>query len=280
MGAIISTNNWLDEAGVTLTPYSTTMTRPLSELTTPWGDGLARGHVGGVAVIIFDIDLLAARSIITLGMLGMQGTANTQFFLSNVSAGGTDVASLSIDYESEWGFPFGPACWIHATAGTAWSARYLRVRVDVFEGSPTWVDARRLWIGGGLILTEGLDTGWQVDFKDGSPSDRTPDGAINVSERQRWRRLTGGRTRLTDAQAIGGASGATPGLFSQLARVGRSREIVAAVRSYPDSADERLRYFNTVYGQLVGWQPLRSKRGNKYGIDGFEIEEVPMQALS
>lgn len=282
MGAIISTRNWLDEPGVTFALDSGTMSRPLSELQLPWGGGLARGSYSGSAVLIFRVDLGAVRQICTLGLVGMNGQTSAIFLLGS-SAHGNDILDSeygSVAYSPDWGFPFGAGVWVHPAAGTPWSARHLKVRVDIL-GGPTYVDMRRLWVGGGLILPDGVDTGWEVGFEDGSYSERTDEGGVSVDERQRWRKLSAARTLLTEQEAIGGGSGLPPGLFSQLATVGRSKEIVAATRARYGTADDdfRLRYFNTVYGQLTNWQPLQSRRGQRFGVGRFEVTEAPMPPL-
>lgn len=280
MGAIFSTRNWLDEAGVTFSVTTGTMSRALTELQTPWGEGLARGAYSGSAILIFRVDLGAVRDICTLGLLGLNGRAQVQFFLGTTAGGDDILSSDGVMYEPHWGFPFGAACWVHPSAGAPWAARYLMIRVDVFDG-PTYVDMRRLWVGGGLILPDGVDSGWELNFEDGSYSERTDEGGVSVDERQRWRKLAASRVLLTETEAVGGTAGTTPGLFSQLATVGKSREIVVAVRAYPDTNEEsyRRRYFNTIYGQLTSWQPLRSRKGNRFGVARFEVTEAPLPPL-
>jgi hypothetical protein len=276
MGAIISTTNFADSA--TITANAGTFSRPLTELQKPWGRGLCRGDFAGMAVVIYDVDLGATRDIVTCGVVGFQGTGEVRFFLSQASDFSTTVAEEIVTYNSAWGFRFGPGAWFHSPSATPWQARYVRVRVDVFEGSPTWVDQRRLWIGGGLILPAGVSAGWSVEMIDGSASERTSDGGVYVDERTRWRRLSAGRARMSEAEAIG--STLVTGLWSELNSVGRSGEIVAAVRANPGTDLHKRRYFQTVYGQLVGWSPLDDARGGAFRLDRFAVEEAPMFPLS
>lgn len=276
MGAIISTRNWLDEAGVSFAVDVGTMARPLTELQIPWGGGLAR--CSGT-VLIFRVDLGATRDICTLGLIGLNGRAEVQYYLG-AAAHGDDVLATVVEYETHWGFPFGGAAWVHAPAGSHWQARHLKIRVDIYDG-PSVIDMRRLWVGGGLILSAGVDTGWEVTFEDGSYSERTDEGGVSVDERQRWRKISCARSLLTRAEAVGAGSGSEPGLFAQLATVGRSREIVVSPRanSGTSDADYMERYFATVYGQLTSWQPLRSRNGQRFGVGRFEVTEAPMPAL-
>ncbi len=278
MGAILSNVNYADSADATITENTGTFLTPLSQLQVPWGRGLCRAHDGPYPRCIFDVDLGDVKSIVTLGLKGMQGHCEVRYQLSAFADFSVMVANTVVEYESAWGFPYGAGCWLHP-AGAAWEARYLRVRVDVFEGiDPSWVDMRRLWVGGGIILSDGVAAGWEVDpAVDGSPTDRSPDGDVYADARARWRRLRAGRTLMTRATAVGGT---VPGLAAAIASIGHSRECVVAVRANDGGDNDLARFYETVHGQLASWAPLRSQKGDRIGLEHLMVEEVPMEPLS
>lgn len=279
MAAPFTTTNWIDEPGVTFTPVIGTMSRPYSELTKPWGRGLARGTYGGIATIVFDVDLGQDRTILTLGALGINGEHGTQFRLtSDGGAAGDVLATTSVGYMDGWGFPFGPACWLHAPGGVPWFARYVRVRIDV--SGATWVDLRRLWVGNGVAITGGVNRQFSIDLVDGSASERTARGGVFTDQEGRWRRIKFAATNRTDTTMLG--AGANEGLWPRLVHAGRSREAVIAVRTneLTDGSQDQARYLQTVLGQVTEWTPLLSTSGNRWGIESITVEEAPMLALS
>lgn len=282
MAAPFTTVNWIDAPGVTFTPVIGTMSRDLDELAIAWGDGLARGTYAGVPTIVFDVDLGLDRRIMTLGIAGMNGTCSVQFRLtSDGGADGDVLATTAVEYQDEWGYPFGPACWLHAPGGVPWEARYLRVRIDITSGvGATWVDARRLWVGDGVLIPEGVDRQFSLDFVDGTPSERSPRGRVAVDEEARWRKVKYAVTRRSTETLL--FSGAGAGLWPLLASVGRAREVVIGIRANEpfDSYTDQARYVQTVLGQVVEWTPLVSSAGELWGIDSMTVEEAPMQALS
>lgn len=273
--AILSSINWADDPGVTFSVIAGTEMLPLEQLQRRWGEGLARGDLGGIAVFWFEVDLGVERPIVTLGLKGMNGNCEVRYALYNGAGGTSEVMDYTIvEYLDDWAFPFGAACWLHCP-GVAWSARYVRIRVDITASGATWVDMRRLWIGGGTIISGGVDRAFEIDFVDLSPSERTPRGGVSADEEAIWRKVRFSATNRTEA-ILFDAGGA--GLWQQLVRAGRSREIVVAIRT--NAATDFACYVDTVHAQLIEWAPLIHSAGNRRGIRSMLFEEVPLVALS
>lgn len=288
MGAIISHLNLADSA--TITNHTGTVIRALSQMQTPFLRGLYRstgaGSGPGLSTVVFDVDLGSVKSIKTIGAIGLNadedsgGDAQMLVSLSAVSSGGDEVLSGGEgNWDSEWGVPFGQACWLHADA-EPWSARYVRISLAVSRpASEFYVDCRRLWIGDGLFVSEGLDNEWTLEVLDASEVSITQRGGFFAREFERRRRLAGGLS----ARAVGdilGTSSASIGMLNSLAYAGKSREVVVTPRSNADTGEKRARYLQTVYGAFSGWSAARDRAGNIFSLESFAVDEIPYPALS
>lgn len=288
MGAIISHINLADSA--TITNHTGAVIRNLSQMQTPFLRGLYRstgsGSGPGLSTVIFDVDLGSAKSIKTIGAIGLNadeasgGDAQMLVSLSLVSAGGDEVLSGGDgNWDSEWGVPFGQACWLHADAAP-WSARYVRIRLDVSRPAGSfYVDCRRLWIGDGLFVSEGLDNEWTLEVLDASEVSITQRGGFFAQEFERRRRLTGGLSGREVADILG-TSSASIGALNSLAYAGRSREVVVTPRSNAETGEKRARHIQTVYGAFSSWSPIRDQAGNIFALESFAVDEIPYPALS
>lgn len=288
MGAIISHINLADSA--TITNQTGTIIRALSQMQTPFLRGLYRstgsGSGPGLSTVIFDVDLGAAKSISTIGAIGLNadtasgGIAQMTVNMSTVSASGTDALNGGEGiWRDEWGVPFGQSCWLHA-ATTPYAARYIRIRLDVSRPSGQfYVDCRRLWIGDGLFISEGLDSKWSLSVIDGSPATFTPRGGFFSNHLERRRRLRGALT-VREISEILGSSDAVLGMINTLAYAGKSKEVVVTPRSNSDGSEMRLRHMQTVYGAFTDWSPSVEIAGNLFSNDSFAVDEIPYPALS
>jgi hypothetical protein len=289
VGAIISHINHADTA--TITNSIGTVIRSLDGMKTPFLRGLARstgsGTGPGLSLIQFDIDLGEPKSISTIGAIGLNASEDVAGYeaqmlvsLSLTGAGNDEVLSGGEgNWRSEWGLPWGQACWLHADAAP-WSARYVRIRLDVDRPAGTfYVDVRRLWIGGGIFIDEGIDNQWSMGIIDASETTTTPRGGFFASEYARRRRLSGALTARA-AGDIMGTSDAAIGAFHALAAAGRSREVVVTPRSNADSADKRARHAQTVYGTFSELSPAVDNSGNIFSLESFAVDELPYPALS
>lgn len=276
MGAIISTVNWADSATIAASGGYTIL-RTLDDVKKPWGRGLARGHIADMPVMSFTVDLGAVRTVRTIGVRGVNGTScDMSVSASATSSSGDEVLSAeSTGFSEEWGFPFGSGLWLHAD--TSWSIRYLTISVEAFaDSSPTFVDLRRLWIGDGVTLSEGVDEGWSLDFVDSSLVERSTAGGVFSTVGQQWRRVQAGLVNRPSSAILGDGAA-----WARLSSVGRGREVVVALRRNWQMGDSgRMSYLQTVHGQLAEWRPMTNAAGELYGIDGFTVEEAPMPRLS
>lgn len=277
MGAIISTQNWADDAGATLSVITGTMTRPISEAQKPWGRGLARGAYGGTSIVVVRVDLGVARNIICLGAKGLNGTENDGVFrLSNVSAGGSELLDTSSEgdgmyYTDDWGLPFGNALWWVAPSSAIY-ARYVEMMLRSEVGTLSYLDLRRLWVGGGMIIPEGFDSGWSLDFVDSTKTDRSDTGGVFTLPGSRRRKLSATLTNR-DESIVTASEASWPRIT-----IGGSAEVVIAPRA--NENDSRSRYLQTIHGQLTGWSPIRYGRSGLIDMETFTTEEAPMPALS
>lgn len=283
MATIISATNFADAAGVTFSVLTGTMSLPLTQLQRPFGDGLARGATSGFPVLIFEVDLGQERDIISLGLLGMNGEgAGVQFGLFNGAGGTSQVLPYTlVEWFQAWRMPFSPACWLHATTAP-WRARYVRIRIDIYEVSgslPAFVDMRRLWVGGGALVSGGVSRRWFLDFADASQVDRAPRGGAYGDQQARWRRARFGLQRQGAETMIGdGALDGAGGVWTELAAAGKAQEIVVAPRAHETS--DQLRYWQTLLGVATEWSPLVNDSGEIYGLESAAVEETLMEALS
>lgn len=278
--AIISSRNWLDEPGVTITSLLGTWERPLSEIKKPWGRGLARAVNLGVGRAGFRIDLGEERQIVTIGAIGCSSTFyELQVRMSGTSPGGTEVLNdVTSSYSPDWNLPFGAHAWLHRSGLSAWAGRYLDVYISQFDFDGP-IDIRRLWIGGGTIVAGGVQRPWDLDFVDGSLTERTARGGVFVDSLGRWRRIRCSVQRRSQLTMTGGSSAL--GVHGELLRAGRDREIVVIPRINDGTGEAlRRRYLQTIYGQLTEWTPAEFVAGNLVSIESFVVEEAPMPALS
>lgn len=274
MGAIISTVNLADSATIAAVGGYTIL-RTLEDMKKPWGRGLARGHASSSPVLSFTVDLGSVKTVRTIGLRGMNGTfAEMTVEASAVSSSGNEVINHTEQYDDEWNLPFGSGVWLHAE--TSWSIRWLTITVQTAGVGLTWADVRRLWIGDGVTLAEGVDEGWEIDFVDSSLVERSTEGGVFSSVGTQWRRMQAGMVSRESDTVLG-----SDGAWAQLAYAGRGREIVVALRRNWQLADSgRMSYLQTVHGQLAEWRPMRNQSGELYAIDGFVVEEAPMPRLS
>lgn len=277
MSAIISTENYADSA--TITGYLGTYSLPLSELKKPWGRGLCRGATSGFATIAYNVDLGAERDISTIACIGLNGTATMTVYVSSSNSYSGDIHQEAVEYSTDWRLGPTAVCYLHADAAP-WTARYVRIRIDVTEDGATYVDQRRLWIGGGLMLPEGVSRGWRIRAVDGSVIERTAQGGVYVDDRTKWKRVTAGRSRVSLAQCIGDGPGVR-GLYTEIAGVGRGGEVLAALRSNVGTSAEthRIRCWESVYGQLIEWSDVQHRAGQYFAMDSMVIEEAPLPIL-
>lgn len=289
MGAIISHINLADSA--TFTNSIGTVLRSLDGMKTPFLRGLYRstgsGSGPGLSTVQFDVDLGEPKSISTIGAIGLNASdevtgyeAQMLVSLSLTGAGNNEVLNgAEGNWRSEWGLPWGQACWLHAE-DAPWSARYVRIRLDVDRPAGTfYVDCRRLWIGDGIFLSEGIDSEWQMAILDNSETNTTKRGGFFAAEYDRRRRLSGAITGRTIAEIMG-TSDAAIGAFHALAAAGRSREVVVTPRSNADVADKRARHAQTVYGTFSELSPAIDNNGNIFSLESFAVDEIAYPALS
>jgi len=287
VGGIISHINHADSA--TITNSIGTVIMSLDNMKTPFLRGLTRstgsGSAPGLSTIQFDVDLGSAKSISTVGCIGLNaheasgGDAQMLVSLSLVSSGGNEVLSAGEgSWDTEWMLDTGQACWLHADTAP-WSARYVRIRLDVSRPAGTfYVDVRRLWIGGGVFLDVGFDDGWQLSVIDVSEATTTQSGGFFAREYERRKQLKAAIT-ARDTDDIIGASN-DYGVFGTLMRVGRTSEVVVTPRSNYDTSLKRTRYVQTVYGTISEWSPIRDNSGSIWGLESFTVDELPYPALS
>lgn len=287
MGAIISHINHADTA--TITNGVGTVARALDGMKTPFLRGLARsagsGTGPGLNTIIFYVDLGSAKSVSTIGCIGVNadeasgGDAQMLVNASLIAYNGDEILNgAEGNWDTEWGLPWGQACWLHAE--TPWSIRYLTIRLDISRpAGQFYCDVRRLWIGGGIFLTEGIDTNWSLEVLDASEVTVTQRGGFFANEFERRRRLTGS-VMGRDSSEILGTSDAAIGTFHALAAAGRSREVVVTPRSNADTGEKRARHAQTVYGAFSNWSPAIDQAGNIWGIESFAVDEIPSPPLS
>lgn len=258
---------------------STTVTGLLSieEAKKSWGKGLARLNARDFYI---DLDLGANRRIVCCGIRGLNGNyCEAVFAFSTSSAGATDQGEETVEYGNssatvaqDWLDTFGTAVW---WGGAAKTARYVRVtiRMSNSTATDTWTDIRRLWIGNGYSVPEGVDAGWSLDFVDGSLSDRSPQGAVFASQGVTWRRIRVGLTNRDASGLLATWTGSTGPLWVFLAKTGRGAEVVVMPRD--DSP-----YLETVHGQTVDWSPLVMLPGAMVSFEGATFEEIPLEPLS
>ena len=287
MGAIISHINHADTA--TITNSIGTVIRSLDGMKTPFLRGLARstgsGSAPGLSTIQFDVDLGSAKTISTVGAIGLNaheasgGDAQMLVSLSLTSSGGNEVLNAGEgNWDTEWMLDSGQSCWLHADAAP-WSARYVRVRLDVSRPSGTfYVDVRRLWIGDGVFIDVGFDDGWQLSVFDGSEATTTQSGGFFAREYERRRQLRAAITARDAVDIIGGSN--TYGVLGALMRVGRTSEVVVTPRSNAETSQKRDRYVQTIYGTISEWSPIRDNAGSIFGLESITVDELPYPALS
>lgn len=280
MGAIISHINHLDSATLTVVSGSP-MGRPISDVKTKYARGMARTNTqsGGSATLVVDIDLGAIKDIITLGVIGMNSTldAGVQWYMSTGAGGsGTEIATIGGGWYSSWLLPFSQNAWNHIAGISPWQARYIRLTVQCTRpAGEEWLDLRRVWVGGGQVLADGIDRDWRIDAIDATQSERTGRGGIYVDPQQRWRRLSGTITNASADEIVGDPSG-TPGAWNVLQTVGLASEVVITPRA--NLGNERDRHIQTVYGVLSQTPPLVAN-GAPYSTE-FAVEEIPAIPLS
>lgn len=287
MGAIISHINYADSA--TITNSIGTVIRALSGMQTPFLRGLARstgsGTPPGIVTIVFDVDLGAAKSITTIGCIGLNadeasgGDAGMLVDLSLTGAGNDEVLSAGQGtWDTEWMLETGQACWLHCDT-TPWSARYVRIRLDVSRPAGAgYIDVRRLWIGGGVFIDVGFDDGWTLSVIDGSETTTTQRGGFFAQEYEKRRQLQAAITARSSGEIIGSAN--TYGIFGTLARVGRTKEVVVTPRSNYEGSQLRDRFVQTIYGTISEWSPIRDNAGTIWGLESLTVDELPYPALS
>lgn len=284
MGAILSHENYLDSATLTVI-VGNTMARAIGGVKTPYARGMARTNTqsGGQASLVVDIDLGSVKDILTLGAIGLNASSDaalTWYLSTAASAGGTEIATLTGSWKKSWLLPFSQNAWVHAEGVTPWQARYIRLSITVDRPvSEEWLDVRRLWVGGGEVLADGIDREWRVDQIDATQSERTGRGGIYVDPQQRWRRLSGSITNASADEMLGDPSG-TPGAWGVLQTVGLASEVVITPRANAgtNSNNHRDRHLQTIYGVLAQTSPLVAS-GVPYSTE-IAVEEIPAIPLS
>lgn len=280
MAGVVSLINWFD--GAASITCSATETLGLAEAQKPWGAGLAR--IADREFYI-DIDLGAIRNIVATGVRGLNGNCfQAVFSFSSLEAGGTDQGTESASYgasdaavPNDWVDTFGTALW---WTGEPKFARYIRIEISGVDSvtDDTWTDIRRIWIGSGVSFTEGVDAMWQMDFVDGSLTDRSQQGAVFVTPGVTWRRVRLGLTNRHELAMFGVHDGSASPLWVLLAKAGRGAEVVVAPRGR--GPEWSWYYGQVIHGQLVEWSPLTFQPASLVSMEAATFEEVPLLPLS
>lgn len=265
------------------TTTSGSMLRPLTELQKKWARGLCRGPIndigGGGCGLVIRADLGESKRVRMVGVVGLNAVTQIQGYvsLSAVSAGGSELATGTIAWNSTLGETYGQSIWYTPPASV--NARYIEISLEVYgrDSGSKHVDARRLLILDGLHLSDGWDKDWSTRPVDQSTSTATPKGGIFVGEQNQYREARFSGSGMTKAEAKGSASAWA--LEDALREAGKRKEVVWSPRQYTDEADPDM-FINTIYGRLVDWARIEHTGGDTYRCDSIVAHETPYPALS
>lgn len=294
--SLIITRNWLDRAGVVISPANEEwiVLRDLDDLKLPWGRGLARMHFqfvdigpedAGIGAARIHVDLGAQRRIDAVSFIGLNaedGGTSWGYYIqavarfSNVAAGGEELGSWAGSWLGEWASELQQSVHVWGTAPIV--ARYVSIEIDLSRAHGLYVDLHRLVIGEGMRIPEGSDASWSIQMADTAEVEQMRYGGIYTAPGVVTRRLRLGYSTRQAAEAIGWEA-LTDGrnLLTQLGRAGVASEVIVTPRSL-DSGQRR--HSHTVWGRLSSFGPLRVGSGNLMDIDELVVEEVAAPPLS
>lgn len=280
MGAIVSSPNWADSGTITV-QSGVGQLLPIGNAQKAWCKGLARMNASEFYI---DVNLGALRRIVCVGLRGLNGNyADATISFSAVAAGGSELGTEFVYYGdsgpnvgNDWQDTFGTALW---WTGAPKFARYVRIAL-IMESTPsndTWTDIRRVWVGGGFEVAEGVDAGWTLDFVDGSTADRSPNGAVFAYPGATWRRMKVALTLRPESQLAAVKTANVGPMWVVLAKIGRGSEVVVAPRSMDAGG---WYYLGVLHGQLTEWSPLAFLPGSLASMESATFEEIPIEPLS
>jgi hypothetical protein len=272
---MISILNLADLPGVALTSPQT-MLLPLSGLSTPWLEGLARGN--SATTLTIDVDLgefVAGSEWGVIGLLGMSADI-ISYRVRIWSGSDPGVLTLRADCPSAGLLDCGPYAIVPMP--TSYTDRYIRITIDnvpipeAFGGSGrTWFDLRRWWIGQiGWSSPEGWDADWSLTVADTGRVDVSDALAPSVYVGRRARVWTANRTLLTALQATGNGNARS---FLDLAlAAGTTAEMLFSLRN--GLSDGYQDYYRaSCYGRFSRLPSIRAD--GSYRAASCEVSEVP-----